>query len=75
MKLEPAGSSINISKGSKDIKAGTYTISLTATTTSGVVTKSFTLTVQGDDEEANGGTSSATSSSSSNGLVVNSDTK
>ena len=67
MKLEPAGSTINISKGSKDIKAGTYTISLTATTTSGVVTKSFTLTVQGDDEEANGGTSSATSSSSSSG--------
>lgn len=64
MKLEPAGSSINISKVGTQIKAGTYTISLTATTTSGVVTKKFTLTVQGEKEDDENVSSSGNDSSS-----------
>jgi len=49
MKLEPVGSSINICKGDGEIKAGTYLIELTATTTSGTVTKEFTLTVLNEE--------------------------
>lgn len=50
MKLEPVGSSINICKGDGEIKVGEYQIALTATTTSGTVTKEFILTVLNEEE-------------------------
>lgn len=50
MKLEPAGESINVCKGDADLAAGTYEIAITATTTTGIVTKSCTLTVLSDGQ-------------------------
>lgn len=70
MKFEPAGGSINISKVSSEIKSGTYTISLTATTTSGVMTKKFTLEVRGESDNE---VSSGNEVSSNSGGNLNND--